>query len=95
MEDEEEIEKILWISFNQDFSCFLIGTESWYKIFNSYKFSLLTDKDLGGGIGIVEMLGQTNILGLVGGGKNPKFSEKLLTIWNDKELKIISELNFK
>jgi len=41
------------------------------------------------------MLGQTNILGLVGGGKNPKFSEKLLTIWNDKELKIISELNFK
>jgi WD40 repeat protein len=92
---DDEDEKILWISFNQDFSCFLIGTESGYKIFNSYKFSLLTDKDLGGGIGIVEMLGQTNILGLVGGGKNPKFSEKLLTIWNDKELKIISELNFK
>ena len=50
--------------------------------------------DLGGGIGIVEMLKKTNILALVGGGKFPKYSKNKITIWDDHQGKIISQIRF-
>ena len=51
---------------------------------------------MGGGIGRIEMLNTTNILALVGGVKNPKFSLNKIIIWDDKKVKnnIIGELRF-
>ena len=47
-----------------------------------------------GGIGIIKMLGRSNIFALVGGGKNPKFSLKKVVIWDDNQKKIKCELKF-
>ena len=41
------------------------------------------------------MLYKCNIVCLVGGGKNPKFSKNKVVIWDDHALKPIGELIFK
>ena len=47
-----------------------------------------------GGIGMIQMLNKSNILALVGGGKNPKFSLNKVILWDDQQGRVISELRF-
>ena len=44
-----------------------------------------------GGIGIVEMMYKTNIFGLVGGGKNPKYTPNKVVLWDDYQTKVLNE----
>lgn len=37
---EQNKDTILYVSFNQDSSCFAIGTETGFKIYNTYPFKL-------------------------------------------------------
>ena len=46
---------------------------------------------LGGGIGIIEMMYKTNIFGLVGGGKNPKYTPNKVILWDDYQTKVLNE----
>ena len=92
---EKQNEEILYISFNQDSSYISVGTQNGYKIFSSYPIYNYFNRNLKGGIGIIEMLYKSNILALVGGGKNPKFPENKLIIYDDKKQKKISEIIFK
>lgn len=85
---------ILYISFNQDASCFALGTETGFCIYNSLPFKDSFIRNMNGGIGIIEMLNRSNILALVGGGKNPKYAKNKLIIWDDHRAKVISELRF-
>ena len=95
---------ILSISFNQDASCFAAGTERGFRIFNTFPYKDNFERGrnfiyiiilvLDGGIGIVEMLYRSNILALVGGGKNPKFTPNKVILWDDHQSKVISELRF-
>ena len=48
-----------------------------------------------GGIGIVELLYRTNIIALVGGGDKPKWDHNKVMLWDDSQMKVIGELNFK
>ena len=77
--------EILYISFNQDSSCISIGTESGFKIVKTNPFLDLYYRDMKGGIGIVEMLYNTNILGLAGGGKNPKYPLNEFVLWDEEK----------
>ena len=87
-------DKILCLTFNQDSSCFAIGTETGFKIYSLYPEKHCFERNLNGGIGIIEMLYKSNILGLVGGGAYPKFSKNKLIIWDDIQRKEIAELKF-
>ena len=93
-QQKQQNEEILYISFNQDSSYISVGTQNGYKIFSSYPIYNYFNRNLKGGIGIIEMLYKSNILALVGGGKNPKFPENKLIIYDDKRQKKISELIF-
>jgi len=92
--DKKE-EKILYISFNQDNTCFAVGTEIGYKIYDLLNPNLdYYERVLDGGIGIIEMLYKSNILVLVGGGKYPKYPQNKVILFDDNSGKIITELSF-
>lgn len=92
--ENKQTGKMLVANFNQDGSCFAVGTETGFKIFNSSPFRDNFERNLDGGIGIVEMLDRCNILALVGGGKQPKFTTNKVIIWDDHQSKVVSELRF-
>ncbi|KAJ2835280.1 autophagy protein [Coemansia erecta] len=84
---------LLFINFNQDFSCLSVGTKSGYKIYNCEPFGKCYARSEGG-IGIVEMLFCTSLVALVGSGDQPTLSPRRLQIINTKRQSIICELTF-
>ncbi|KAJ2004069.1 Phosphatidylinositol 3,5-bisphosphate-binding protein [Coemansia thaxteri] len=88
--------ELLYATFNQDYGCFAIGTQTGFRIFNSdpYKEKMRREfKD--GGIGIVAMLYRSNYLAFAGGGRNPRFPPNKVMLWDDASSKIIAELEFR
>lgn len=85
---------ILYISFNQDASCFAFGTQEGFKIYKTYPLNDKYEKKMKGGLEIVEMYYNTNLLALVGGGKLPKWNKNEVIIWDDYKSKIVAQLKF-
>ena len=93
-QEEDTSQSMLYVTFNQDASCFAIGTETGFRRYSSYPFKDNFYRNMNGGIGIIEMLYRTNILALVGVGKNPKYAPNKVIIWDDHQAKVIGELRF-
>ncbi|KAI8335605.1 WD40-repeat-containing domain protein [Blakeslea trispora] len=90
---DKSTNEILFLNFNQDFSCISIGTEKGYRIYNCEPFGKCYSKTAGG-TGIVEMLFCTSLVALVGAGEHPAFSSRQLQIINTKRQTTICELSF-
>ncbi|EPS34855.1 hypothetical protein PDE_09819 [Penicillium oxalicum 114-2] len=82
-------------AFNNDSSCFSVGLNSGFCVFNANPCELKVSRDFNAGIGLVEMLGQSNYLAIVGGGRNPKFPQNKLVIWDDAKQKAAIILEFR
>eukprot|EP00039_Didymoeca_costata_P024249 m.9753 g.9753 ORF g.9753 m.9753 type:complete len:349 (-) comp4127_c0_seq1:1359-2405(-) len=83
------------VSFNQDNSCFAIGTDFGFAIYNSDPLRELVRRDLGHGVQHVAMLHRSNILALVGGGRDPLDSSNKVLIWDDNLQEVVSEIEFR
>ncbi|KAK3364520.1 WD40-repeat-containing domain protein [Lasiosphaeria hispida] len=78
---------VLSITFNDDCSCFAVGLNTGFCIFFAETCALRTARDFNAGVGLVQMMGKANYLGLVGGGKQPKFAGNKLILWDDLKSK--------
>ena len=91
------MENILHIAFNQDGSCFCLGTNKGYIIYNISPLKKLCQREFKDGIKIIEMLKKTNILAIVGNvfdKTESEFSNTNLIIWDDLLMNKIIELKF-
>ena len=91
----ENPSEILYLSFNQESTCISLGTETGFKRINACPFLDLYYRDMKGGVGIVEMLNNTNLLALVGGGKNPIYPPNELILWDEEQGKEIGRIKLK
>ncbi len=89
-----ENNQILYLSFNFDNSFFAVGTETGFKVYLTETLKLKFDRNLGGGIALIQMLNDSNIFCLGGGGKSPKYAPNKLLIWDDIQAKEVLEYRF-
>ncbi|KAJ4298376.1 Phosphatidylinositol 3,5-bisphosphate-binding protein [Collariella sp. IMI 366227] len=71
---------VLSVAFNDDCSCFAVGLNTGFCNFNA-------------GVGLVQMMGKANYVGLVGGGRQPKFPSNKLILWDDLKSKSALEIS--
>ena len=88
------VKKINFINFNQDRTCFCVGTDEGYDIYNCDPFKKIFSKKIGKyGISYIAMLFRTNILALIF--KNTlsnTTNENKLVIWDDNKDSKIGEI---
>ena len=88
------LNSMLYMSFNQDNKFFSIGTENDFFIYQTDPFKGPYKGNMKGGIGVVEMIENSNFIALMGGGTIPRYGKNTLVIWDDNEKRAISELKF-
>lgn len=92
-----KISKIVYfINFNQDNSCFCIGTDEGYEIYNCEPFKKIKKKNIPPyGIAYIAMLYRTNILALIKkNGLEDEKKEKNLILYDDQSDEITSQIEF-
>ena len=88
-ESNEEI--ILYSTFNNDSSCFCLGTTKGFRIYGSYPLKCYGITEIDGGISIIDILNRSNILGFVGTGKSDKSLNKVI-LWDYTKSKALNEI---
>jgi WD repeat-containing protein 45 len=87
---------LLTCAFNQDGGCLAIGTAAGFSVHNLYpQYAVSVDRELTGGVGIVEMLFRCNLMVLVGGGPAPVAPPHRVLIHDDHVNRPIGELSFR
>ncbi|KAF2236004.1 putative phosphatidylinositol 3,5-bisphosphate-binding protein [Viridothelium virens] len=94
--DNSKAPAALSVSLNDDKSFFSVGLEDGFRIYNARTCDAVASQvDLNGGIGSAEMVDRTNFLALVGGGKQPKFPQNKVIIWDDRKKTKVLTLEFR
>ncbi|KAK0105129.1 Phosphatidylinositol 3,5-bisphosphate-binding protein [Cadophora gregata] len=90
--ESESSSVALSASFNHDASCFSVGLNTGFCIFNSEPCQLRVSRDFNAGIGAAQMLGKANFIALIGGGRQPKFPQNKVIIWDDAKQQVAIQI---
>lgn len=82
-DDKITTDKILYLSFNLDGTCFNIGHTDGFIIYNTDPFKLKFKLSGIGEIKIVEILNKTNLVAIIGTNNNRLYPSTKVTIWDD------------
>lgn len=82
-------------SFNFDNSCFSVAHESGFRVYLAEKCELVKSRNVGAGIGCAEMVEKTKYVALVGGGRQPRFPQNKVVIWNDATQTPVITMEFR
>ncbi|KAI9003386.1 WD40-repeat-containing domain protein [Hyaloraphidium curvatum] len=84
--DETADAGLLHVSLNEDASCLALGTARGFRVLLSDPLQEASRRELPrgpAGVGLAAMLGRTNILALVGGGRDPRWPPNRVVLWDD------------
>ncbi|CAH8595059.1 unnamed protein product [Dicrocoelium dendriticum] len=88
---------ILFVGFNQDSGCFAVGMQNGFRIFNSDPLKQLErfefDVRDGTGVGFLEMLFRTNLLGILGGGHHARLPSNVACLWDGIKQQFFLEIS--
>ncbi|KAF2758387.1 WD40 repeat-like protein [Pseudovirgaria hyperparasitica] len=93
--DESTGPVALSVAFNASRSYFSVALDTGFQVYKSETCELDKTRDFGSGLAAAEMLGQSSILALVGGGRQPKFPQNKAVIWDDLKEKTPITLEFR
>lgn len=86
--------EVLSITWNQDKSCFALGTEDGFAIWSAEPVQELCRRTIGG-VRLVAMYYRSSVVALVGGGRHPFESTNKVMIWNDAVQQVVAHIEFK
>ncbi|KAG5448855.1 WD repeat domain phosphoinositide-interacting protein 3 [Clonorchis sinensis] len=87
---------ILFVGFNQDYGCFAVGMQNGFRIFNTDPLKQLERYEFdvrdGTGVGYLEMLFRTNLLGILGGGHHARLPSNVACLWDGLKQQFLLEI---
>lgn len=87
---------ILCLSFSADYTSFGVGTSSGFRVFSTEppapRFSRDPFLPNPGGIGQIQLVYNSSIVLLVGGGTNPKFPQNKVMVWDEDSQQMLAEV---
>ena len=89
--ETEENDKILCYGFNQDYTCFFVGSKKGFRVYNSDTFYLRLERKIGP-VCVMDLLYRSNIIFYVL--DNSDISRRHLHIWDDSVAKDVAVLTF-
>lgn len=85
--------KILYLSFNNDRTCFTCGTTKGFSVYDSLTGDMRVSR-LIGCTRIVEILNKSNILVFSGDKTNAKYNSNYIYVWDDNKQKVVMDTEY-
>tara|TARA_Y100000991_G_C21959875_1_gene343913 strand:- start:268 stop:1335 length:1068 start_codon:yes stop_codon:yes gene_type:complete len=94
MELSKDTHKDIYISFNHNSTHCCFGTSIGFYIFQINPFNKILSRKIDGGVSIIKMLHESNIIIFVGAQDSGLYPNNKLIIWDDQKRDVLGEISY-